>query len=126
MRPPSSRRICRAAICDGVTVVVRQADSADHGDIVAAMQDGEVTVKRLRRESGRVWLMPHNSAYEPIPGEEATTLGKVVTVLRLPLSRRRNCFEHGAEGDQARLGVSPAPPEQSASARTVGRPRARV
>ncbi|WP_329212434.1 transcriptional repressor LexA [Streptomyces sp. NBC_01708] len=71
-----------AAICDGDTVVVRQADSADHGDIVAAMLDGEATVKRLRRESGRVWLMPHNSAYEPIPGEEATILGKVVTVFR--------------------------------------------
>ncbi len=71
-----------AVICDGDTVVVRQADSADHGDILAAMLDGEATVKRLRRGSGRVWLMLHNSAHEPTPGEEATILGKVVTVLR--------------------------------------------
>lgn len=71
-----------AAICDGDTVVVRQADSADHGDIVAAMLDGEATVKRLRLENGRVWLMPHNPAFEPIPGDEATVLGKVVSVLR--------------------------------------------
>ncbi len=71
-----------AAICDGDTVVVRQADSADHGDIVAAMLDGEVTVKRLRREDGHVLLMPHNPAYAPIPGDDATILGKVVAVLR--------------------------------------------
>ncbi|MFE1272455.1 transcriptional repressor LexA [Streptomyces sp. NPDC058757] len=71
-----------AAICDGDTVVVRQADSADHGDIVAAMLDDEATVKRLRREDGHVWLMPHNAAYEPIPGDDAVILGKVVTVLR--------------------------------------------
>ncbi|MFD9749141.1 LexA family protein [[Kitasatospora] papulosa] len=71
-----------AAICDGDTVVVRQADSADHGDIVAAMLNAEATVKRLRRENGRVWLMPHNPNYEPIPGDEATVLGKVVSVLR--------------------------------------------
>ncbi|MER7001144.1 S24 family peptidase [Streptomyces sp. NPDC000410] len=71
-----------AAICDGDIVTVRQADSADHGDIVAAMLDGEATVKRLRRENGRVWLMPHNTAYEPISGDEAIILGKVVAVLR--------------------------------------------
>jgi repressor LexA len=71
-----------AAICDGDIVTVRQADSADHGDIVAAMIDGEATVKRLRRENGRVWLMPHNTAYDPIPGDNATILGKVVAVLR--------------------------------------------
>ncbi|MFE2009808.1 transcriptional repressor LexA [Streptomyces sp. NPDC059491] len=71
-----------AAICDGDIVTVRQADSADHGDIVAAMLEGEATVKRLRRENGRVWLMPHNPAYEPIPGDHAVILGKVVAVLR--------------------------------------------
>ncbi|QGZ53317.1 transcriptional repressor LexA (plasmid) [Streptomyces sp. QHH-9511] len=71
-----------AAICDGDIVTVRKAETADHGDIVAAMLDGEATVKRLRRENGRVWLMPHNPAYDPIPGDDATILGKVVAVLR--------------------------------------------
>ncbi|MEU6987311.1 transcriptional repressor LexA [Streptomyces sp. NPDC046324] len=71
-----------AAICDGDIVTVRKADSADHGDIVAAMLDGEATVKRLRRENGRVWLMPHNPGYEPIPGDDAVILGKVVAVMR--------------------------------------------
>ncbi|MFF4188946.1 transcriptional repressor LexA [Streptomyces sp. NPDC001691] len=71
-----------AAICDGDIVTVRRQDSADHGDIVAALLDGEATVKRLRRMDRQVWLMPHNSAYQPIPGDSATILGKVVAVLR--------------------------------------------
>jgi repressor LexA len=71
-----------AAICDGDWVVVRQQPDADSGDIVAAMLDGEATVKRLRRRDGEIWLVPHNAAYEPIPGAEATILGRVVTVLR--------------------------------------------
>jgi repressor LexA len=71
-----------AAICDGDWVVVRQQPVAEPGDIVAAMLDGEATVKTFKRRDGRVWLMPHNPAYEPIPGEEATILGRVVSVLR--------------------------------------------
>ena len=71
-----------AAICDGDWVVIRQQPVADNGDIVAAMLDGEATVKTFRRREGRVWLMPHNSAYEPIDGSDATILGRVVTVLR--------------------------------------------
>ncbi len=71
-----------AAICDGDWVVVRQQNVADNGDIVAAMLDGEATVKTFRRAGGQVWLMPHNPAFDPIPGNEATVLGKVVTVIR--------------------------------------------
>jgi repressor LexA len=71
-----------AAISDGDWVVVRQQDDADNGDIVAAMIDGEATVKTLQRRDGHVWLLPHNPAYAPIEGDEATVLGKVVTVLR--------------------------------------------
>ena len=71
-----------AAICDGDWVTVRRQPVAENGDIVAAMIDGEATVKRLKREDGRIWLMPHNAAYDPIPGDNATILGKVVAVLR--------------------------------------------
>ena len=71
-----------AAICDGDWVVVRQQQVADNGDIVAAMIDGEATVKTFKRAGGQVWLMPHNPAFDPIPGNEATVLGKVVTVIR--------------------------------------------
>jgi repressor LexA len=71
-----------AAITDGDWVVVRREQTADSGDIVAAMIDGEATVKTFKRKDGHNWLMPHNDAYEPIPGDEATILGKVVAVLR--------------------------------------------
>jgi repressor LexA len=71
-----------AAIADGDWVVVRQQPNADNGDIVAAMIDGEATVKTYKRRDGHVWLMPHNPAYAPIPGDEAVILGRVVTVLR--------------------------------------------
>ena len=71
-----------AAICDGDWVVVRQQPVADNGEIVAAMIDGEATVKRLRRRDGKVWLQPENPAFADIPGDEATVLGRIVAVLR--------------------------------------------
>lgn len=71
-----------AAICEGDYVVVRQQRSADNGDIVAAMLDGEATVKVFRQRDGHVWLLPRNSAFEPIVGDRAEVLGKVVAVLR--------------------------------------------
>jgi repressor LexA len=71
-----------AAICDGDWVVVRQQPVADNGDIVAALLDGEATVKTFKRSDGHVWLMPHNPAYTPILGDDATVMGKVVSVLR--------------------------------------------
>ena len=71
-----------AAICDGDWVVVRQQQVADNGDVVAAMIDGEATVKTFKRTDGHVWLMPHNPAYQPINGDEATVLGRVTAVLR--------------------------------------------
>jgi len=71
-----------AAICDGDWVVVRQQPVADSGEIVAAMIDGEATVKTYKRRDGHVWLMPHNPAYAPIPGDDATILGRVTAVLR--------------------------------------------
>ncbi len=71
-----------AAICDGDFVVVRQQPTANNGDIVAALLEDEATVKTFKRTEGQVWLMPHNPAYEPIDGNQASILGKVVAVLR--------------------------------------------
>jgi repressor LexA len=71
-----------AAICDGDWVVIRQQNVAENGDIVAAMIDGEATVKTFKRTRGQVWLMPHNPLFDPIPGNDAAILGKVVTVIR--------------------------------------------
>lgn len=71
-----------AAICDGDWVVVRQQQTAENGDIVAAMLDAEATVKVFRQRDGHTWLLPRNSAYEPIVGDDADVLGRVVAVLR--------------------------------------------
>jgi repressor LexA len=71
-----------AAICDGDWVVVRQQPTANNGDIVAALLDDEATVKTFKRTGDQVWLIPHNPAYDPIDGNQATILGKVVAVLR--------------------------------------------
>lgn len=71
-----------AAICDGDFVVIRQQRDAENGDMVAAMLDGEATVKVFRRRDGHAWLLPRNSAFEPILGDHAEVLGKVVAVLR--------------------------------------------
>ena len=71
-----------AAICDGDYVVVRQQQTADNGDIVAALLDDEATVKVFRQRDGHTWLLPRNSNYEPILGDYATIMGKVVAVMR--------------------------------------------
>jgi repressor LexA len=71
-----------AAICDGDWVVVRQQQTAENGDIVAAMLDDEATVKVFRQRDGHTWLLPRNSNFEPIVGDHAVVLGKVVAVLR--------------------------------------------
>lgn len=46
------------------------------------MIDGAATVKRLRPDGGHVWLVPRNPAYDPIPGDRATILGRIVAVMR--------------------------------------------
>ena len=75
-----------AAICDGDWVVVRAQADASNGDVVAALLDdvdgASATVKVLSRENGHQWLLPRNPDYSPILGDEASIMGKVVTVLR--------------------------------------------
>lgn len=71
-----------AAICDGDWVVVRRQNDAINGDIVAALLDDEATVKTFRQRDGHTWLLPQNTQYEPILGDQATIMGKVVSVLR--------------------------------------------
>ena len=71
-----------AAICSGDYVVIRQQPVAENGEIVAAMLDGEATIKTFQRKDGKVWLLPHNEDYSPIDGTHATILGKVTAVLR--------------------------------------------
>ena len=55
-----------AAICDGDWVVVRQQPNAESGDIVAAMIEGEATVKRYYPEGDHIRFQPANSNMQPI------------------------------------------------------------
>src|SRR6202034_2570992 len=70
-----------AAIADGDWVVIHPQETADNGDIVAAMIDGEATVKTLNRSGDHVWLMPQNRSYLPTLGDHAAIIGKVVAVI---------------------------------------------
>ncbi|MGI9199135.1 MAG: transcriptional repressor LexA [Candidatus Nanopelagicaceae bacterium] len=71
-----------AAICDGDFVVIRSQKTCEKGEIVAAMIDGEATVKTFSRKDGHIWLLPANPAYQPINGDDCEILGKVTAVLR--------------------------------------------
>jgi repressor LexA len=71
-----------AAICDGDYVVIRSQKTCEKGEIVAAMIDGEATVKTFTRKDGHIWLMPANPDYQPINGDNCEILGKVTAVLR--------------------------------------------
>jgi repressor LexA len=75
-----------AGVLDGDYVVVRSQPDAENGEMVAAMIEGEATVKHLAKKGDHAELLPANSAYNPIPldpdGVNSRILGKVVTVLR--------------------------------------------
>ncbi len=72
-----------AGILDGDKVVVRQQPDAYEGDIVIALLEDEATCKRYHREKdGSFWLLPENPAYDPIPANHASILGKVKAVIR--------------------------------------------
>ena len=71
-----------AAICDGDYVVIRSQKDCNKGEIVAAMIDGEATVKTFTKKDGHIWLMPANDDYKPINGDNAEIIGIVTAVLR--------------------------------------------
>jgi repressor LexA len=71
-----------AAILDGDLIVVQPQPTAENGEIVVAMIDGEATVKRFYREAGRIRLQPENAAMQPIYAEDVTIIGKVEAVIR--------------------------------------------
>ena len=71
-----------AAICDGDFVVIRSQRDCNNGEIVAAMIDGEATVKTFSRKGGHIWLLPANDNFAPIDGDTCEILGIVTAVLR--------------------------------------------
>ena len=71
-----------AGILAGDFVIVHQQQTVRNGDIVVALFEDEATVKTFRRRDGHVWLLPENPEYQPIDGQGAQILGKVVAVVR--------------------------------------------
>jgi len=71
-----------AAILDGDLIVVRPQKVANNGEIVVAMLDGEATVKRFYKETGRVRLQPENQTMEPIYATDVQIVGRVEAVVR--------------------------------------------
>ncbi|HEX6348679.1 MAG TPA: transcriptional repressor LexA [Candidatus Dormibacteraeota bacterium] len=71
-----------AGILDGDLVLVRPQPSADNGQIIVAMVDGEATCKRLDRRNGQVRLLPENEDYQPIVAPNAQVVGLVKGVMR--------------------------------------------
>lgn len=70
-------------ICDGDFVIVEPATTADNGRmVVALLESGEATLKRLYRERGRFRLQPSNPRYSPIYTDRLTVQGIVIGVLR--------------------------------------------
>ena len=72
-----------AYIDDGDRVLVERTNSANSGEMVVAfLEDGSVTLKRLRMENGDIFLVPENSEFDPIKVKELRILGRVIGVLR--------------------------------------------
>jgi repressor LexA len=71
-----------AGIFDGDLVAVRRQSVAQNGEIVAAMLDGEATVKRLVRENGHIQLVAENPMYDPIPADDCEIIGKIILCVR--------------------------------------------
>lgn len=74
-----------AGIADGDLLVVDRSLEAGDGDIVVAVVDGELTVKRLSRRGGRVRLLAEHPGFAPIEfrdGQELTVWGVVTSIVR--------------------------------------------
>ena len=71
-----------AGILPGDLVVVHRQQDAYNGEIVVALFEDEATVKTLSRRGGHTWLLPENPDYDPIDGDHADIIGKVVAVVR--------------------------------------------
>jgi SOS-response transcriptional repressor LexA len=73
-----------AGILDGDRVIVKQQSAAENGEIVCAVIDGEVTLKRFYKKDGVVTLRAENDQYTPITVSEGEfrIAGKIIGLLR--------------------------------------------
>jgi len=72
-----------AYIDDGDRVLLERTNTANSGEmVVARLDDGLVTLKRLRRENGRILLVPENPEFAPVEVKELRVVGRVIGLLR--------------------------------------------
>jgi repressor LexA len=71
-----------AGIIHGDIAVIEQRQTAENGEIVVAMIDDSVTLKRFYRENNRVKLVAENQAYAPIYTQDARILGRLRGIIR--------------------------------------------
>jgi repressor LexA len=71
-----------AGILDGDTAILRKQQTANNGEIVVALVDEAVTLKRFYKEASRVRLQPENPEYYPLYTQDVKVLGKLVTIIR--------------------------------------------
>jgi repressor LexA len=74
-----------AGIFDGDTAIIRKGETAETGQIIVALiDDGEVTLKRLRQRGNSIALEPANARYEPriFPAERVRVQGRLVALVR--------------------------------------------
>ncbi|MGH7847437.1 MAG: transcriptional repressor LexA [Candidatus Binatia bacterium] len=73
-----------AGILDGDYVIIRHQETAENGEIVCAMINGEATLKRFRKKSDVVTLLAENKSYTPmtISRGEFSIMGKMVGLIR--------------------------------------------
>lgn len=72
-----------AGIHDGDQIIVRKQDSANNGEIVVALIDDEVTVKRFFKEKNCIRLQPENDSMDPMYCLDVCILGKVIGLIRI-------------------------------------------
>ncbi len=70
-------------ILDGDSVICRQQDTAENGQVVAALVEDSATIKRFYRENGHFRLQPENDHMDPIIVDDCKILGKVISLVRM-------------------------------------------
>lgn len=72
-----------AGIHDGDQIIVRKQEHANNGEIIVALIDDEVTVKRFFKEKDCIRLQPENDTMDPLYYKDIRILGKVIGLFRL-------------------------------------------
>ena len=69
-------------ILDGDIAIIKKQNTANNGEIIAALLEDEATLKVFSKTGGSIKLKPMNSAYKPIECSDLSILGKLAAVFR--------------------------------------------